>query len=117
MKGPARFLTLAVVLALLLLYFFIRDKKVGTSGSSDATVITRPSEIWLKNRPPKITVIAVWSIKGTSPNYVPYFIQSVEANAQVDLLFVQLDKTGLGCPTYSSAANIQARILSYLATS
>ena len=62
-------------------------------------------------RTPKITVIAIWSIKGPSPNYLPYFFQSVEANDQVDLLFVQVDVKGIGCSSYSHAANVHVCIL------
>ncbi|THH10671.1 hypothetical protein EW145_g1161 [Phellinidium pouzarii] len=60
----------------------------------------------LKNRPPKITVIAVWTPRGPSPIYMPYFFQSVEANPQVDLLFIQVNKHH-ACSSYSSAPNVQ----------
>jgi hypothetical protein len=58
---------------------------------------------------PKITVISVWSIYGKDPNYIPLFIQSVEANKDIDLLFVQVDRAEQDCPTYSNAPNIQVR--------
>ena len=59
-------------------------------------------------KPPKITITAVWTIKTNStPAYMPYFFQSVEENPQVDLLFVQVDMLGHGCPTHSSAPNVK----------
>ena len=59
-------------------------------------------------KPPKITVTAVWTIKTNStPAYMPYFFQSVEENPQVDLLFVQVDMLGHGCPIHSSAPNVK----------
>lgn len=62
------------------------------------------------DRPPKITVIAIWAIKSNNtPAYIPLFFQSVEANPQVDLLFVQVDVLGYGCPTYSDAPNVKVR--------
>ena len=61
---------------------------------------------------PKITMIAIWVPRTSgSPIYLPYFFQSVEANPQVDLLFVQVDKFGVGCKRYSHARNIQVPII------
>ena len=63
---------------------------------------------YVSEKPPKITIIAIWTIKANStPAYMPYFFQSVEENPQVDLLFVQVDMLGHGCPTQSSAPNVK----------
>ena len=63
---------------------------------------------YVSEKPPKITIIAIWTIKANStPAYMPYFFQSVEENPQVDLLFVQVDMLGHGCPTHSSAPNVK----------
>lgn len=57
---------------------------------------------------PKISIIAIWSIhQYQTPSYFPYFFQSVEANPDVDLLFVQVDRAAVGCQTYSNAPNVQ----------
>ena len=59
-------------------------------------------------RKPKVTIIAIWSIhQFQTPSYFPYFFQSVEANPDVDLLFVQVDRAAVGCQTYSTAPNVQ----------
>ena len=60
-------------------------------------------------REPKITLTAVWGNRGSSitPGYMPHFFSSVEANPQIDLLFIQIDAIGEGCPSYSHASNIQ----------
>lgn len=58
----------------------------------------------------KITIIAIWSVtKPDYPNYFPYFWQSVEANADhdVNLLFVEIDRAGYGCTTHSTASNVR----------
>lgn len=109
MKRPTYLLAFTVLSALLLLHFLIRDKDEGsrTTSVNLQPSTSSPSQAWLKDRPPKITIIAIWSIKGDTPPYLPYFIQSVEANEQVDLLFVQIDKIGLGCPSYTNAPNIK----------
>ena len=63
---------------------------------------------YVSEKPPKITIIAIWTIKTNStPAYMPYFFQSVEENPQVDLLFVQVDMLGHGCPNHSSAPNVK----------
>ena len=63
---------------------------------------------YVSEKPPKITIIAIWTIKTNStPAYMPYFFQSVEENPQVDLLFVQVDMLGHGCPIHSSAPNVK----------
>lgn len=56
---------------------------------------------------PKITVIAIWTIsKPQPPAFFPFFFHSVESNPEVDLLFVQIDKLGHGCPKNSDAPNV-----------
>ena len=63
---------------------------------------------YVSEKPPKITIIAIRTIKANStPAYMPYFFQSVEENPQVDLLFVQVDMLGHGCPTHSSSPNVK----------
>lgn len=106
MKRPTYPLVFAVLSTLFLLHFFFRNRDDGTT--TQTSVKVRPSQqTWVKDRPPKITIIAVWSIRDDTPPYLPYFIQSVEANEQVNLLFVQLVKDGLGCPSYTKAPNIK----------
>ena len=58
----------------------------------------------------KITIIAIWSVtKPDYPTYFPYFWQSVEANADhdVNLLFIEIDRAGYGCTTHSTASNVR----------
>ncbi|EJD02913.1 uncharacterized protein FOMMEDRAFT_168024 [Fomitiporia mediterranea MF3/22] len=101
MKRSSRYLLLATI-SVFLFYWFVRDKS--NNALDDSQIDTRPTTV---PKTPKITIIAVWSILGPDPNYLPYFFQSVEANDQVDLLFVQVDKHDLGCSSYSSAPNVQ----------
>ncbi|OCB88395.1 hypothetical protein A7U60_g4436 [Sanghuangporus baumii] len=99
-RSSRRYALLAIVSICLLLVPFVLDKRRSTYRSSTDL---RP----IRLQPPKITLIAVWSILGPSPNYLPYFFQSVEANEQIDLLFVQLDLQDKGCHSFSSAPNVR----------
>lgn len=70
-----------------------------------------PPSVSLKNKPPKITFILIWVSKTlTVPNYVPYFFQSVEANRDVDMLFIHVDRNGLGCQTFTNVANVNVSV-------
>ena len=72
---------------------------------------TKHHEVSFASRPTKLTVIVVWTTRSaTDPIYFPYFFNSVEANPQVDLLFVNVDKSGHGCRTFSDAPNVQVRL-------
>ncbi len=56
----------------------------------------------------KISIIVIWDARGGEPPlYLPYFFQSVEANPEVDLLFINVDKEQKDCASYSSAPNVQ----------
>ncbi|KAI5123080.1 hypothetical protein M0805_000514 [Coniferiporia weirii] len=97
MKRLSRYLLVIVASVLLLLGFsFVYN------GDYHLEVI-KP----VGNRPPKVTVIAIWTSRGGSPPiYLPYFFQSVEANPQIDLLLVQVDRQ-FGCSSFSTAPNVQ----------
>lgn len=72
------------------------------------TVKTVLPQVVSPARDPKITIIAIWTTRrGVDPPYLPYFFQSVKANPQVNLLFINVDKEGVGCPNYSDAPNVQ----------
>ena len=111
--------TLASLLLAFLLYLFFYDGKHSaklrdlTTSTSSRILGSWPMSddfTYSPSRPPKITVIVAWTIRSpTPPIYFPYFFQSVEANPEVDLLFIQMDKLGYGCTQHSSAANIQVR--------
>jgi hypothetical protein len=64
--------------------------------------------------PPKITIIAIWNPKKNSQAYLPNFFASAKANAQVDFLFIVVDKDNVGCdvPIPPGAPNIKAVCLS-----
>jgi len=63
--------------------------------------------------PQKITVILIWQERGEAPPaYAPYFFQSVEANPDVNLLLINVDKEGKGCTNFSNATNVQEVCLS-----
>ncbi|KAL5507443.1 hypothetical protein ACEPAH_6899 [Sanghuangporus vaninii] len=106
-RSSRRYALLAIVSLCLLLVLFLLDRRRSIYGS-----LTDVRPITGRRRPPKITLIAVWSILGPSPIYLPYFFQSVEANEQIDLLFVQLDLQGKGCHSFSSAPNVRELCLS-----
>lgn len=120
-QRPRRLLyTLVSLLIALVFYFFVYDGR-HASKLRDLTTSTRTRILgswpqtddftYVHSRPPKITVIAVWTIRSpTPPIYFPYFFRAVEANPQVDLLFVQIDKLGYGCSQHSSAPNVQVCI-------
>lgn len=77
-----------------------RTKQFFTGGS--------PSE-----KPQKTTVILIWQERGhSSPAYTPYFFQSVEANPDVDLLLINVDKEEKGCTNFSNATNVHEVCLS-----
>ncbi|KAH8119132.1 hypothetical protein DFH11DRAFT_1686098 [Phellopilus nigrolimitatus] len=118
MKRLSRYLLIVVVFASLL-FLFLSGHGNGTAGLIDFRPATgylswsKDSFSYSRTKPPKITIIVLWRIGGpTPPSYIPYFFQSVEANPQIDLLFVQVDELGFGCSTYSSASNIQEICLS-----
>ncbi|KAL5523719.1 hypothetical protein ACEPAG_7892 [Sanghuangporus baumii] len=101
MKRSSRYLLLSIISVGLLISLFLHNKRRSSNLPSSPG-----------RRPPKITIIAVWSILGPSPDHLSYFFQSVEANEQIDLLFVQVDKRGFGCSSYSNAPNVQELCLS-----
>jgi len=56
----------------------------------------------------KLSIIVIWQDRGGEPPlYLPYFFQSVEANPDVDLLFINVDKEQKDCASYSRASNVQ----------
>ena len=109
MKRSQRYLLLIIAGSVVCLLVLLQTRRLGSdrprrlsvSDLSDTSASTAP-------KVPKITVIAIWSIHDSkTPVYFPYFFQSVEANKDVDLLFVAVDRAGVGCKSFSSAANVQ----------
>lgn len=112
-KHPKYALAAALVVTLYLLYSFLaiseneeHARLVTDLDLPGANVVEDQPK--LMTRAPKITIVAIWVPRNNEvAAYVPYFFQSVEANPEVDLLFVQVDKRNLGCRTYSSAPNVE----------
>lgn len=108
MKHRSRYLISGgLLLSLYIIYLFTLhvDDDYSTVVSNEGD---QSSVIHSQPKPPKITMIAIWVPRSSvSPIYLPYFFQSVEANPQVDLIFVQVDKFGVGCKRYSHARNVQ----------
>ena len=106
MRSRSRyFLATSLLVSFYLLYTWVQ--KV-----DDKSRLFEPSELnphaGLQPRPPKITVTVIWVPRNTDvPIYFPYFFQSVEANPEVDLLFIQVDKFNVGCNSYSKARNVR----------
>ena len=95
------FLVVVFIVCSLLLFQSKHDLPAGLTASSIG--------LWAPpSQKPKITVIAIWSItKAQSPAYFPYFFHSVENNQDIDLLFIQVDRVGIGCPSHSTAPNVK----------
>ena len=108
MKHRSRYLISgSLLLSLYIIYLFTLH-----INDDNSTVLSKETDqssiIHSQPGPPKITMIAIWVPRNSVPPiYLPYFFQSVEANPQVDLVFVQVDKFGVGCKRYSHARNVQ----------
>ena len=103
----------AIAAALVGCFYFLYSFLVVSENEERATFLENLAEPQvvedhLGSREPKITIIAIWVPRSDEvAAYVPYFFQSVEANPEVNLLFVQVDKRDLGCRTYSTAPNVK----------
>lgn len=109
MKRSQRYLLVATALVVVcLLIFSQRLRQTDDSDTPLPTAADVSSPSSQAPTKPKITVIVIWSIHDSkAPVYLPYFFQSVEANPDVDLLFVAVDRAGVGCKSHSSSPNVQ----------
>jgi hypothetical protein len=75
--------------------------------NSANTTITDIAPVQVTQKPPKITIIAIWVGRDGERNYLKYFFESVEANPNINLLFVNVLRDEDGCQHRSNASNIQ----------